>query len=107
MACPISTNSKYRLIEGTCYYFEATKMDYSTAENNCKNKFGLSGGKLAEPRSVSTNNKIYAASLEFIAGYYLWIGVTDRRTTGRYSYNSDITGKSLSEALLLAEHVEN
>ena len=27
-ACPVSTDSKYRLIEGTCYYFEATKMNY-------------------------------------------------------------------------------
>ena len=82
-------------------------MIYSTAESNCKNKFGTSGGKLVEPRLVSTNNKIYAASLEVKPGYYHLIGVTDRRTTGRYSYNSDITGKSLSEALLFAEHVEN
>ena len=83
-------------------------MDYSTAENNCKNKFGLSGGKLAEPRSVSTNNKIYAASIQVLgSGNYRWIGVTDRRTTGRYSYNSDITGKSLLKALPFAEHGEN
>ena len=88
--CPVSTNPKYRLIEGTCYYFEATKMNYETAEINCKvSKFGPNKGRLVEPRSVSMNNKMYKNAQEVLSTVTYWIGVTDRRNEGRYSYNSD------------------
>ena len=110
-ACPVSTNSRYRLIDGFCYYFEATAMNYSTAETNCKNKFGpLYKGKLLEPRSVSLNNKIYKNAQEVLnpgGAYEYWIGVTDRRTEGRHSYNSDVGDANVNLGIWLSGEPNN
>ena len=45
-----------------------------------------------EPKSVSLNNKVYKTAEEVLNSYGIyWIGVTDRRSEGRYSYNSDVS----------------
>ena len=55
-------NPNYFTISGTCYYIEdTTKMTYSNAQLNCRNKLGTSW-ILFEPRDVNTNELVAAAA---------------------------------------------
>ena len=46
--CPVSTNQFYKVIDGTCFYFEKAKLDFNEAKQNCKGKFGPEKGRLYE-----------------------------------------------------------
>ena len=62
--CP-TTNPKYKMISGTCYYFEARKYDQSDAQENCRNKFGLaSTGGLFEPQSSTINEEVHTEAVK-------------------------------------------
>merc|ERR1712051_64990 len=100
--CPVSTNdTSYRLIDGACLYFESIKMNYGFAENNCLDKFGPSGrGRLLEPQSLRQNIKIYKVADQEVLGtgsnLPYWIGVSDIRNEGTYSYNSQPGNNSVT-----------
>ena len=40
------------MIQNKCYYFEKMAMNYETAQNNCKGKFGLFASNLIEPTGL-------------------------------------------------------
>ena len=45
--CPIN-NPNYKFIDNVCYFFEATKLSFEDAKQNCQTKFGKGFGKLWE-----------------------------------------------------------
>ena len=57
--CPVKgveayPRDNYRLVQGKCFYFERTYMNWQGARDNCKQK----GGKLFEPKNVAELNKL-------------------------------------------------
>ena len=76
------SNPNYKVISGSCYYFENTKTkNYADAQLNCQNKFDKLGGKLFEPLSVEINDKVLIASREVVSGWF-YIGVKRNETAG-------------------------
>lgn len=63
--CPVSTNQFYKVIDGTCFYFETAKLDYDEAKQNCKGKFGPEKGRLFEPKNVQINQVVWKQGNEF------------------------------------------
>ena len=61
------SNPNYKVISGSCYYFENTAaMNYADAQLNCRDKFGgWFGGGLFEPRLYSTNQLVYAEAVNW------------------------------------------
>ena len=99
-SCPVSENESYKIIDGSCIYFEAYKMNYAFAEANCLDRFGPSmKGRLVEPQTLNSVVKLYTAADQEVlgtgSGRDYWIGVSDRRSEGNYSYNSDIDDVSV------------
>ena len=77
------SNPNYKVISGSCYYFENTKRNYDDAQLNCQNKFDKLGGKLFEPLSVEINDKVLIASREVVSGNaWFDIGVKRSATLG-------------------------
>ena len=79
-SCPTSSDPKYEIISGTCYYFETSNYDHSDAQENCRTKFGLaSTGGLFEPQSRAINDAVHAKAVT-ISGIRsdtsLWLGIT-------------------------------
>ena len=84
----------YRFIDNTCYYFETTYKSYDDAKQNCNTKFPQ--GKLFEPKSLSSNKKVYKMALSIKNHPYWWIGITDKRNEGSWVYDSDGTSVAIS-----------
>ena len=62
---------KYKIISGTCYYFEATYYDQSDAQENCRTKFGLaSTGGLFEPESSTINEAVHTEAIKVLGMNY-------------------------------------
>ena len=90
IACPTG-DSKYKMIEDTCYYFEKTEMSYDAAENNCALK--LPGSIIAEPKTVKVNDLLYKESESlFGSTEELWIGIgySDSKSNFIYKSNNQI-----------------
>jgi hypothetical protein len=90
--CPTST-SNYRMISGSCFYFETSKKTHSDAKSNCQTKFGPgSPGRLFEPRSSIMNQEVFneATQLSSIGvKENLWLGITNLRDNTVFEYESD------------------
>ena len=90
-SCPTSSPN-HKMISGSCYYFETRKMSFSSAKQNCLDKFGSSAtGQLFEPRSFAINQAVHSEALKisaFRSDNDLWLGVTDKKDQ-KYRYESD------------------
>ena len=74
-------------------------MNYTDAQLNCQNKFGILVGKLFEPRLANTNQLLSAAAAKFASSTSddFWIGINDLSSQGQYVYASD--GKSVGSGM--------
>ena len=81
--CEVS-NANYKVIDGSCYYFETTTMNYADAQTNCATKFGNLVGGLFEPRTSNTNQLVAAEAANFVtaASDDFWLGINDLATQG-------------------------
>ena len=82
--CDVS-NANYKVIGGTCYYFETTtKLNYANAQINCQTKFGNLVGGLFEPRNSNTNQLVFAEAANFVTPSCndFWLGINDLTTQG-------------------------
>ena len=87
--CPESTNSNYKLINQTCYYFVSTKYTFADAQSNCKRKFGSFEGMLAEPKTSQSVFALWsnARSIHYATSYL--IGMDDlQNRDGQFRYSS-------------------
>ena len=66
------------------YNIRQEKKTYSQANAYCKNN----GGKLFEPKSASINNRVVALARSKGVTLF-WIGINDKTTEGRFTYESD------------------
>merc|ERR1712110_851450 len=77
-ACDMSfgdhPNGEYRTVEGKCYYYQKSGMEYADAVTNCKAKFN-GNGRLFEPRSKSDNNDVVSQARQINANQPFWIGI--------------------------------
>ena len=86
------SNPNYKVISGSCYYFENTSsLNYDDAQLNCQDKFANFFGGLFEPRLASTNQLVYAEAINFISANEddFWLGINDLANQGQYVYASD------------------
>ena len=67
-------NGEYRTVEGKCYYYQKSGMEYEDAVTNCKAKFN-GNGRLFEPRSKSDNNNVVGLARAISANQPFWIGI--------------------------------
>ena len=95
--CPVKgveayPRDKYRLVQGKCFYFEGTYMNWQGARDNCKQK----GGKLFEPKNVAEFKQV--ALIAYYVSQYgyttAWIGITDTASEGNFVYDSN--GQSIT-----------
>ena len=86
------TGEQYQVILGKCFYFEYTKMIFSSAKQNCLSltKEGRSG-KLAEPTTLQILTKLVEAA-KYTFGYgrgqSVHIGVEKIDNNGNMKYTS-------------------
>ena len=85
--CEVS-NPNYKVIDGSCYYFETTtELNYEDAQTNCLTKFGNLMGGLFEPRTTNTNQLVFDEAVNFVTSLGLsppvfWLGINDLATQG-------------------------
>ena len=66
-------------------------MSFSSAKQNCLDKFGSSAtGQLFEPRSFAINQAVHSEALKISLLWQnpFWLGVTDKKDQ-KYRYESD------------------
>ena len=76
--CPTS-DPYYKIINGSCLYFETTTMNYSDAQANCRNKLGNDIGRLFEPQSPMPQQTLYEEAIklaEIDDNEPIWIGIS-------------------------------
>ena len=56
------TGGKYQTIDGKCYFFEDNKMSFQSAKENCQRIYKGQRGKLVEPRTLETAQKLMEAA---------------------------------------------
>ena len=86
-----TSSPNHKMISGSCYYFETRKMSFSSAKQNCLDKFGSSAtGQLFEPRSFAINQAVHSEALKISLLWQnpFWLGVTDKKDQ-KYRYESD------------------
>ena len=90
--CPVKgveayPRDNYRLVQGKCFYFERTYMNWEGARDNCKQK----GGKLYEPKDVAEMKHMALVAWGVCNfGYSLtWLGITDTAMEGTFVYDSN------------------
>ena len=95
--CPVKgreayPRDNYRLVQGKCFYFERTYMNWEGARDNCKQK----GGKLFEPKNVAEMKQVASIAVHVSQYGYTtaWIGITDTMNEGNFVYNSN--GQSIT-----------
>merc|ERR1712210_176324 len=79
-----SNPANYHYILGRCYYFEAARMNFTDAMENCE----MMGGRLFEPRNSVVNEAVGKKAGETIASDLegsMWIGM---RTDSKITTNS-------------------
>ena len=78
-------NPNYRVIDGSCYYFETTELlNYEQAQINCRTKFGNLVGGLFEPRTSDTNELVFNEATNFVTSTIddFWLGINDLAIQG-------------------------
>jgi len=91
--CPTDSDSRYRVINSKCYYFNSHAHTYGMAQIVCNEKFGSSGGRLAEPRTKATFASLWSAAASIMDSNRspYWIGVDKGFTVesnGQFRYAS-------------------
>jgi len=83
------TGEQYQVILGKCFYFEKTKMRFSSAKQNCLSmtKQGRSG-KLAEPTTLQITAKLLQAAENTFGKQGVHIGVEKIDNNGNMKYTS-------------------
>ena len=83
------TGEQYQVILGKCFYFEETKMIFSSAKQNCLSltKEGRSG-KLAEPTTLQMTTKLVEAAKNTFGSGGVHIGVEKIDNNGNMKYTS-------------------
>ena len=87
--CP-TNDSNYHKLNDSCYFFEKTYLTFEKAKSGCSDKF-VGGGKLYEPRSMTTFKKIYKEAKQIMnlsSGIGVWLGVDDLAEEGKFAYSS-------------------
>ena len=68
-------NGEYRTVDGKCYYYQKSGMEYEDAVTNCKAKFN-GNGRLFEPRGTKdSDTKIYKQAQQLDNNTLFWIGI--------------------------------
>ena len=86
-----NNDSRYKVIQNQCIYFETNIKNFENARENCKQK----GGKLYEPKDSAKMKEIVKISqgnlFNFITlgNTWAWIGMTDIASEGNYVYDSN------------------
>ena len=84
--CALNNNdSRYRIIQNNCLYFEKVTKSFDNARANCKQK----GGKLYEPEDAVKMKEIAKISHDIFGNVWAWIGITDIASEGNYVYDSN------------------
>ena len=75
---------------GNCYYIEVTAYNFTTASENCKDRFGNHGtGILFEPRMQILNDAVIKEARRTVTTSYLfWMGVRDSDSNNNWQYVS-------------------
>ena len=90
--CP-TNQENYHLIGGQCYFFIDFNIAFDAAQSLCATKF--QGGRLFEPRSLTTSNEVSDAVNDASLGSaYYYIGISDYISDDVLAYES--TGTSVS-----------
>ena len=91
-----SLGEQYRWIDDKCYYFEKTKKTFTSAQSNCQNVFGAnSNGKLIEPATMSTFDKILLEVPSLLSNRDFHVGIQKINNRGSLKYSS--TGTPIPE----------
>ena len=67
------------MINGSCFYFETTPLNYSDAKVNCRKKLGDDMGRLFEPQSTTPQKTVYEEAIklaEIDDNDPMWIGIS-------------------------------
>ena len=78
LRCPTS-DPHYKIINGSCLYFETTPMNYSDAQENCRHKYGNNIGRLFEPQSPTPQRVLREEAIKLAEIYDsepIWIGIS-------------------------------
>ena len=76
--CPTS-DPYYKIINGSCLYFETTTMNYSDAQANCYNKYGDNIGRLYEPQNPTPQRTLHEEAIKLVEigdSEPMWIGIS-------------------------------
>ena len=76
--CPTS-DPYYKIINGSCLYFETTTMNYSDAQANCYNKYGDNIGRLYEPQNPTPQRTLHEEAIKLAEigdSEPMWIGIS-------------------------------
>ena len=85
--CPIE-QPEYFEVRGKCFYTDNTTRNFDDSQAHCKEIFPH-GGRLFEPRDVSTKEIVKAYKRYHGSVRSAWIGITDRSSQDSYQYASD------------------
>ena len=86
--CPVY-DSRYKILDNHCFYFEKNRLNFDSANDNCRKKLGPFA-RLYEPNSVSQTKKVGKLGDEVFTSYaWVWLGVTDKRIESQFAYNSN------------------
>ena len=84
------------MIQGTCYFFEKTKQDFLTAQENCNTKFSPDAGKVFEPSTLELYDEIFAAAKSTFGGSWLLTGFEKNDDNGdQVEYSSTGTESNI------------
>jgi hypothetical protein len=67
-------NGEYRTVDGKCFYYQKSDMEYVDAVANCKSKFN-GNGRLFEPKSKKINEWVVGLARAISANQPFWIGI--------------------------------
>ena len=83
------------MIQDKCYYFEKNVMNYETAQNNCKGKFGLFTSNLIEPKNLEELEAILEAAKNHLnSPGWIHTGLINLFGTGVFDTSHLLFGKN-------------
>merc|ERR1712008_608691 len=85
--CPAQNDPRYKILDNQCFYFEANRFNFDSANKNCQEKLGASG-RLYEPKSVSEMKKVGTFTSAYNVG--VWLGITDKRIESQFAYSNGL-----------------
>ena len=75
-------------MQGRCYFFETTSLNFNEAILNCKTAFGAQGGRLFEPRNSIVNDAVWGAAEDVVLNQKWWIGIRRKDCNSHFYYLS-------------------